>query len=148
MTPQLYTALKWGALLGGPLALFETWSEIVTLNAQNPADPAIAFCLGTLLEAMIPLIAGWLAARSTGDRRSGLIAGLTAAAIVALVNIVAEQVLPVASAAAAGDQATTLADAIASWVLARAITLGFGAWFGWLGGRLGVMTIPPASPPR
>src|SRR5689334_11715055 len=100
MTPKLYTALNWGPLLGGPPAIFETWSVLVTLGSQNSADLSIAWCFTTLLEALIPLGAGLLAARATGERRSGFIAGLTAAVIVAVVNIISEQMLPPATVAA------------------------------------------------
>src|SRR5436305_11994857 len=146
MTPKLYDALKWGALLGGPLAVFEAWSILVTLNSQNPADLDIAACLGTMLEALMPLIAGLLAARATGERRSGLIAGLTVGVIVALVNIISEMVLPISAfAASAGTAPPNAFDIIANWVTARAMTLGLGALFGWLGGRLGLLG-PAGSP--
>ena len=146
MTPKLYNAIKWGALLGGPLAIFETWGALSTISSGNAADFQIAWCLSFVLEALVPLAAGWLAARETGERRSGLIAGLTAGAIVALVNIVAEALTPAAPAGAADTPPVTTLDLAASWILARAMTLGLGAWFGSLGGRLG--QVVAQRPPR
>ncbi|HET6343704.1 MAG TPA: hypothetical protein VFH51_02180, partial [Myxococcota bacterium] len=125
MTPKLYAALKWGALLGGALAIFETWGWLVTTGTQNQADASIAWCFNLVLEGVIPLAAGVLAARATGERRSGLIAGLTAGAIVACVNIIAEIVFPPNLTASAPDSVPlTTFDVIVLWIEARLITLG------------------------
>jgi len=140
MTPKLYSALKWGALLGGALALFETIGYLTSLRSQNLADYQISECLSLILEAGIPFIAGLLAARATGDRVSGLLAGITAGVIVALVNTVTEIVVPADALAKLADlPADAPQPGILDALFFRFTTLGLGAWFGWIGGRMGVV---------
>src|SRR5262249_10684295 len=51
MTPKLYAALKWGALLGGPLAILETLIAFNLVSSINAPDGVIAFFAQTLLKA-------------------------------------------------------------------------------------------------
>ncbi len=146
MTPERYSVLKWGALLGGPLAVLETLLFLLALQAHNPADLNTANCLGTLLEIVLPLIAGLLAGRETGSRIRGLQAGLLAGAIVATANMIAELVVPAGVLPSLNDGSVpTPLELFSSTVIARLLTLGWGAWGGWLGGRLG-MALPPQKP--
>ena len=140
MTPKLYSALKWGALFGGALALFETLGYLTSLRSQNLADYQITECLSLMLEAALPFVAGLLAARATGERVSGLVAGITAGVIVALINTVTEIIVPADALVQlvdlpAGAAQPTILDAL----FFRVTTLGLGAWFGWMGGRMGVL---------
>ncbi|MGI8588912.1 MAG: hypothetical protein ACR2M0_14700 [Chloroflexia bacterium] len=149
MTPKLYTALKWGALLGGPLAIFETFGYLMALNAGSIDVYDATNTLGNLLEIAVPVAAGWLAVRATGERRSGLIAGLTVGVIVAAVNMVTELVVPgSALSTLSGQPPVSGGDLIVSILTTRALTLGLGAWGGWLGGRLQSIAKPPTQPPR
>ena len=146
MTPERYSVLKWGALLGGPLAVLETLLALLALQAHNAADMATATCLGTPLEIVLPLIAGLLAGRETGSRLRGLQAGLLAGVIVAAVNMLTELLAP--GLVTFGGDGTPIAtmDLVTGTLMARLLTLGWGAWGGWLGGRLG-MALPPQKPP-
>jgi len=141
MTPKLYSALKWGALFGGALALFETLGYLTSLRSQNLADYQISECLSLMLEAALPFVAGLLAARATGDRVSGLIAGITAGLIVVVINTVTEIVVPADALVKLADlPADTPQPTILDALFFRFTTLGLGAWFGWIGGRMGVLT--------
>ncbi len=145
MTPERYSVLKWGALLGGPLAVLETLLALLAFQAHNAADMATANCLGTPLEIVLPLLAGLLAARETGNRMRGLQAGLLVGVIVASVNMLTELLAPGILTLINGDQSIKTEDVVAGTVVARLLTLGWGAWGGWLGGRLG-MALPPPKP--
>jgi hypothetical protein len=140
MTPKLYSALKWGALFGGALGVLETAISLMVLNSRSLADYQVSDCLVRGLEVLVPLAAGVLAARATGDRSSGLIAGITSGIIVAVINMITEFLVPAEVFINAFDltdavQAPTIADAL----FERVLTLGLGAWFGWIGGRIGVV---------
>src|SRR4051794_24619058 len=106
MTPKLYSAVKWGALLGGPLAIFETLGLLLALRGQNSTDLDRLSYLSLILEAVVPLAAGWLAARATGERVHGLVAGVVAGLIVATVNMIGEWVIPPEAWVQFGDLAT------------------------------------------
>jgi hypothetical protein len=155
MTPKYYTALKWGALLGGPLAILETLILLALLGSYNPGDAQSATtlaaiadqsnCLMLLLELAVPLLAGWLAARQKGDRTAALIAGLVAGAVVATVNMISDLVLPGGALyLMAGEAPPTGSALVSSMLTSRLMTLLLGAWGGWLGGRL--FQGPPAPP--
>ncbi len=146
MTPERYSVLKWGALLGGPLAVLETLLALLAFQAHNAADMATANCLGTPLEIVLPLIAGLLAGRETGNRMRGLQAGLLAGAIVAAANMLTELLAP-GVLNIGGDTPIPAMDLVTGTLFARLLTLGWGAWGGWLGGRLG-MALPPQKPPQ
>lgn len=146
MNPQLWSALKWGGLLGGPLAVLETLTVLLALRNDNAYDLNAGNCLGTSLEILLPLVAGTLAGRETGNRLRGLQAGLIVAVIVAAVNMILELLLPPnALTDLSGDPPMIGWDLIANTLLARLLTLSLGAWGGWLGGRLG--QILAAGPP-
>ncbi|HUS16991.1 MAG TPA: DUF5518 domain-containing protein [Chloroflexia bacterium] len=138
MTPKLYSALKWGALLGGPLAVLETVLYFAGLRGQNQSDIVLSSCVGNALEIIIPVIAGLLAARETGERRSGLIAGVTAGLIVAVVNQISEFMVPADAIVRLFDQPPpTTQELIFGTIQARVVSIALGAWAGWLGGRIG-----------
>ena len=146
MTPERYSVLKWGALLGGPLAVLETLLKLLAFQAHNAADMATAKCLGTPLEIVLPLLAGLLAARETGSRMRGLQAGLLAGALVAAANMLTELLAPGVLNLAGGDQPIPTQDLVIGTLTARLLTLAWGAWGGWLGGRLGMAL--PQKPPQ
>ncbi|MDQ2806926.1 MAG: hypothetical protein M3Z04_08460 [Chloroflexota bacterium] len=148
MTPERYSVLKWGALLGGPLAVLETLLALLAFQAHNAADMATANCLGTPLEIVLPLIAGLLAGRETGNRIRGLQAGLLVGAIVAAANMLTELLVPgVLTIGSDGTPVLTTMELVGGTLITRLLTLGWGAWGGWLGGRLG-MALPPQKPPQ
>jgi hypothetical protein len=146
MNPQLWSALKWGGILGGPLAVLETLLVLMALRNNNMADFNAGNCLGTTLEIFLPLVAGTLAGRETGSRLRGLQAGLTVGVIVAVVNMISELLLPPnALTSLTGDTPISGGDLILATLMARVLTVSLGAWGGWLGGRLG--QILAAGPP-
>lgn len=166
MTPKLYTALRWGALLGGPLAILETLLYLVSLRVDDfsaalssggsPVGPgdlfvlisSVAWLLELLLEAVVPLLAGRWAARQTGDPASGLIAGLTTGLLVAGVNMISEIVVPIDPFLIhLGLPAASGADAFANALVTRLMTIGMGAAFGWLGARNAQPAAPGRTPP-
>jgi fructose-specific phosphotransferase system IIC component len=97
---------------------------------------------GTVDRALVigSSIAGLLAARATGERVSGLIAGITAGVIVALINTVSEIIVPADALVQLVDLPPDAAQpTILDALFFRVTTLGLGAWFGWMGGRMGVL---------
>jgi hypothetical protein len=139
MTPKLYSALKWGALFGGTLGVLETAISLMVLNSRSLADYQVSDCLVRGLEVLVPLAAGVLAARATGERRSGLIAGITSGVIVAVINMITEFVVPVELFIKAFDLGDEVPPpTFVAALYERVLTLGLGAWFGWIGGRIGV----------
>lgn len=132
--------------MGGPLAVLETLLALLALQAHNAADMATASCLGTPLEIVLPLIAGLLVGRETGSRIHGLQAGLLAGVIVAAANMLTELLAPgVLNLGSDGATITTM-DLVTGTLIARLLTIGWGAWGGWLGGRMG-MALPTQKPP-
>jgi hypothetical protein len=135
VAPRLYKLARWGALFGGGLALFETVTYLLTLRLGTPGDFAALSLFNLLFEGAVPVAAGALAAREDGEAGAGLFTGLVSGVIVAVVSILYQVVAPVPPEFLPGP--TTLADEIAGYLLATAITLALGAWGGWLGGRWG-----------
>ncbi|HMA34757.1 MAG TPA: DUF5518 domain-containing protein [Chloroflexia bacterium] len=123
------------------MAIFETFGALLALRLNSGLILWILAWGSSFLEILLPLIAGLLAARATSERSSGLIAGFTAGLIVAIVNMIGETFMPSDTLFLLQGQVPLAGnDLVASAIFARLMTLGLGAWGGWLGGRLGQFT--------
>jgi hypothetical protein len=131
----LYTLIRWGALFGGALAIFETLTYLLVLRYGTLGDYGAVSLFNLLLEGLVPLGAGIFAGRDTGEAGAGVVSGLTSGAIVALVSILYQAVVPVPESYLGGP--TTLLDIVLGIGLATVMTLALGAWGGWIGGRWG-----------
>jgi len=143
VTPKLYAALRWGALLGGALAIFETAAYLLVLRGGTPDDYDSLSLFELGLEWLVPFVAALLAARETGERSVGLITGLTSGAIVALVSILYQVVVPVPPTLLPG---VSMTDMIGSLAFDTLLTVALGALAGWIGGRWGVGLGRPSKP--
>jgi hypothetical protein len=143
VTPKLYAAVRWGALIGGGLAIFETAAYLLVLSTGTAGDYDALSVFELILEWVVPLAAGLLAAREAGEIQAGVIAGLTSGVIVALISIVYQLVVPPPPELFSGG----LADIILGMVLDTVMTVSLGGLGGWIGGRLGVRSRGPASRP-
>jgi hypothetical protein len=136
VAPRWYRLARWGALFGGGLALFETVTYLLTLRLGTPADYAVLSFLNLLFEGAVPVAAGALAAREEGEVTAGLFTGLVSGAIVAVVSILYQFVVPAPPGFFPGAPPDP-ADEFVGYMLATGTTLALGAWGGWLGGRWG-----------
>ena len=146
MTPEVYTGLKWGALFGGALGILETFFFLLAYQEHNVGSLGDANFVAQILEAVLPFVAGFIATRQASTIRSAWIAGLTAGLIVAVINMISEIVYPMPTdmlIAIGIDPATNLD--VVSTIVARLFTIGFGAFFGWLGGQAVQRLQPPGG---
>ena len=135
MNPRLYPAIRWGALFGGGLAVFETATYLLVLRSGTASDLDVLSLILLVLEGIVPVVAGWLAAREIGEAAAGILAGLVSGVIVAGVSIVAQLVAPTPPDLAGGP--VDLPTLIFGIALSTVMTVTLGIAGGWAGGRIG-----------
>jgi hypothetical protein len=150
LNSDVYSGLKWGALIGGPLGILETLLYLLAYQEHNVANFDQASCLLIPMEAVLPFIAGFLAARQSSQERSGWIAGLTCGLIVAAINMITEIIYPLPLDFLVTDTGTAPSDAemFVNTFFLRILTIGLGVGFGWLGGRQSLRLFPPNDKSR